>query len=87
MTQPRWPKSVTMAFPKNWGKDGTCAIVSPLLSESQLGMLPPLGVVSPPGQAGGEALERSLVLYTMDAGVAVKGFIPEAMSLRGISDI
>jgi hypothetical protein len=27
--------------------------VSPLLSESQLGMLPQLGVVSPPGQAGG----------------------------------
>ena len=76
-----------MAFPKHWRHEGTCAIVSPLLSESQLGMLPPLGVVSPPGQAGGEVLETSPVLSVMDAGVAVKGFIPEDMSLRGIRDI
>jgi hypothetical protein len=41
----------------------------------------------PPGQAGGEALERSLVRSVMDAGVAVKGFIPEDMSLRGISSL
>jgi hypothetical protein len=47
-------------------------------------MLPPLGVVSPPGQAGGEALARSLVRSVMDAGVAVKGFRPADMSLRGI---
>jgi hypothetical protein len=50
-------------------------------------MLPQLGVVAPPGQAGGEALARRLVLDVMDACVVVKGFIPEAMSLRGISAI
>jgi hypothetical protein len=50
-------------------------------------MLPQLGVVAPPGQAGGEAIERRLGLDVMDAGVAVKGFIPEAVSLRGISAI
>jgi len=33
------------------------------------------------------ALERSLVLYVIDAGVAVKWFIPEEISLRGISSI
>jgi hypothetical protein len=60
---------------------------SPLLSESQLGMLPQRGVVSPPGRAGGEALERSLMLYVIDAGVAVTWCIPEEMSLRGISAI
>ena len=49
--------------------------------------VPWLGIVAPPGQAGGEALERSLVLYVIDAGVAVTWFIPEEMSLRGISDI
>jgi hypothetical protein len=50
-------------------------------------MLPHLGVVSPLDQAGEEALERSLVQYVMDAGVAVKGFIPADMSLRGISSL
>jgi hypothetical protein len=40
-------------------------------------MLPLLGVVAPPGQAGGEALERSLVLYVADAGVAVTWCIPQ----------
>jgi hypothetical protein len=50
-------------------------------------MLPQLGVVSPPGQAGGEVLERSLVLYVIDAGVAVKWCIPAAMSLRGVRAI
>ena len=42
-----------------------------------------LGVVAPPGRAEGEALDRSLVLYMIEAGVAVTWFIPEAMSLRG----
>jgi hypothetical protein len=49
--------------------------------------VPWLGAVSPPGQAGGEALARSLVLYVIAAGVAVTWFIPEAMSLRDISEI
>jgi hypothetical protein len=48
-------------------------------------MLPPRGAVSPPGQAGGEALARSLVLDVMDAGVAVTWCIPADMFLRGIS--
>jgi hypothetical protein len=34
-----------------------------------------------------EAIERRLGLDVMDAGVAVKGFIPEAMSLRDIGTI
>jgi hypothetical protein len=50
-------------------------------------MLQQLGVVAPPGQAGGEALARSLVLSVMDAGAAVTWFIPADMSLRGISSI
>jgi len=50
-------------------------------------MLPQLGVVALPGQTGGGAIERCVVLDVIDAGVAVKGFIPEAMSLRGISAI
>ena len=41
------------------------------------GMIPPTMVV----------LERSLVLYVIDAGAAVTWFIPEEMSLRGISSI
>lgn len=49
--------------------------------------VPWLGVVAPPGQAGGEALERRRVRSVMHAGVAVTWFIPEAMSLRGISSI
>jgi len=48
---------------------------------------PWLGVVSPPSQAGGEGLERSLVLYVTDAGVAVTWCIPAEMSLRGIRSI
>jgi hypothetical protein len=44
-------------------------------------------VVSPLGQAGGEALERSLVRSVMDAGVAVKGFRPEDISLREIRSL
>jgi hypothetical protein len=40
-------------------------------------MIPPTIVV----------LERSLVLYVIDAGAAVTWFIPEEMSLRGISSI
>ena len=66
---------------------GTRAIFTLLLSASHLGMLPPHGVVAPPSQACGEALARRLVLDVMDAGVAVKGFIPEAMSLRDIGTI
>jgi hypothetical protein len=50
-------------------------------------MLPQLGVVAPPYQAGGGTIERCVVLDVIDAGVAVKGFIAEAMSLRGISTI
>jgi hypothetical protein len=50
-------------------------------------MLPQLGIVSPPGQVGGEALERSLVLYAIAAGVAITWFIQEEMSLRGSSAI
>ena len=42
-----------------------------LLAGVQLGMLPQRGGVSPPGQAGGEARERNLVLDVMEAGVAV----------------
>jgi hypothetical protein len=34
-----------------------------------------------------EAIERRLGLDVMDTGVAVKGFIPEAMSLRDIGTI
>jgi hypothetical protein len=40
-------------------------------------MIPPTMVV----------LERSLVLYVIDAGAAVTWFIPAEMSLRGISSI
>jgi hypothetical protein len=36
------------------------------------------------GQAGGEDLEKSLVLDGIDAGVAVQWFIPEDMSFRRI---
>jgi hypothetical protein len=49
--------------------------------------VPWLGAVAPPGQAGGEALERSLVLDVMDARVAVMWRIPADMSLRGIRAI
>jgi hypothetical protein len=41
-------------------------------------------VVSPPGQAAGEAIERSRVRSAMAAGVAVTWCIPADMSLRGI---
>jgi hypothetical protein len=47
-------------------------------------MLPQLGIVSPPGQAGGEDLEKILVLDGIDASVAVQWFIPEDMSFRRI---
>jgi len=49
--------------------------------------VPWLGAVAPLGQAGGEALERSLVLDVMDAGVAVMWRIPADISLRGIRAI
>jgi hypothetical protein len=42
---------------------------------------------TPASQAGVEALERSLVFYVIDAGVAVTWFRPEAMALRGIRSI
>jgi hypothetical protein len=73
--------------PVAWGEKGVYNAYPSLLAGVHLGMLPPLGVVSPPGQAGGEALERSLVLYVIDAGVAVTWCLPEDMSLRGISAI
>lgn len=58
-----------------------------LLAGVQLGMLQHSGVVAPPGQAGGEALARSLVLYVLDAEVAVKWCIPEELSDRGIRSL
>jgi hypothetical protein len=64
---------------------GARVIFTLLLSASHLGMLPPHGVVAPPGQAGGEALARRLVLDVMDAGVAVTWGIPAAMSRKGHS--
>jgi ABC-type iron transport system FetAB permease component len=48
-------------------------------------MLPQYGVVSLPGQAGGEALARSPGLQVVDADVAVTWCISAAMSLKGIS--
>jgi hypothetical protein len=62
----------------------TRAIFTLLLSASHLGMLPPHGVVAPPGQAGGEALARRFGLDVMDGGVAITWCIPAAMSRRGI---
>jgi hypothetical protein len=66
----------------------TVALYSdPFTSGVQLVMLRPLGVVSPPGQAGGKAREKRRVRPGVGAGGAAKGSIPEDMSLRGISDI
>jgi len=48
-------------------------------------MLPQPGVHDLPGQAGGEPLERSLLLDVIDAGVAVTWCIPQF--LRGIRAI
>ena len=66
---------------------GLAQTILPLLSASQLGMLPLLGVGAPLGQAGGEVLARSFVLSVIDAGVAVTWCRPVEMSLRGISAI
>jgi hypothetical protein len=66
------------------------AFTMPLPSGSrgvQLGMLRQLGVVAPPGQAGGEAREKHLVPSVMDAVGAVQGCRPADMSRRGISSL
>jgi hypothetical protein len=50
-------------------------------------MLPPCGVVAPPDQAGGEVFARCFVLDMMKVGNTVTGYIPVAISRRGINAI
>ena len=73
--------------PVAWGAQSVYNAYPWLLAGGPRGVLPQLGVVSPPGQAGGEALARSLVRSVMDAGVAVKGCRPADMSLRDIRSL
>jgi hypothetical protein len=73
--------------PVAWGEQSVYNTYFWWLAGGRRGLPQPFGVVSPRGQAGGEALERSLVRSVMDAGVAVKGFRPEDMSLREIRSL
>jgi hypothetical protein len=84
---PRLALTRARRCPVAWGEKGVYNAYPWLLAGVPHGLPQPFGVVSPLGQAGGEALERSLVRSVMDAGVAVKGFRPEDMSLREIRSL
>jgi hypothetical protein len=81
---PRLALTRARRCPVAWGEKGVYNAYPWLLAGVPHGLRQPFGVVSPLGQAGGEAFERSLVRSVMDAGVAVTGCRPADMSLRGI---